>query len=242
MLAVRDSFGACEQRLKSASRAVPTVAIVGASYTAGVGPGVASLSWAAVLARTLHWNAVIYGVPGAGYVSKGLSGLGPIDRMVSAEKLRSLDPGLVIVQAGHDDGGVPSLIERRAVVAAIEEIRTQDPHAKIALLTVFTRPDTSQWLAYDRTDHAIVAAARAADPSAIIMDPFAGRWKFAHFDGGLHPTAGGDAQIARRVAAILASRGIVSASPGTASSVTCQVSVGVGIGATGDAHMVTRDA
>lgn len=231
ILAVRDTLGACERRLESEPRTIPTVAIVGASYTAGVGPGVASLSWAAVLARTLHWNAVIYGVPGAGYVSKGTSDLGPVARMLTAEKLRGLDPALVIVQAGHDDAGVPAAVERRAVKRTIDQIRAQVPDARIALLTVFTRPDPSHRLVYYRTDAAIVSAARAADPNTIIMDPLTGRWKFGHFDGaGLHPTAAGDASIARRVADILRSRGIVASSPATAAGI-CQVSVGAGGGA-----------
>jgi lysophospholipase L1-like esterase len=234
MRAVHDTLGACEQRLERDRHGAPTVAIVGASYTAGVGPGVPSLSWAADLARMMRWNAVIYGVPGAGYVSKGYSDLGPVLRLLTAERLRDLAPSLVIVQAGHDDGGVATPVERQAVIRAIEEIRAQAPHARIALLTVFTRPRASQWLAYHRTDRAIVTAARAADPAAIIMDPLAGRWRFAHLDGsGLHPTAGGDADIARRVAALLRAHGIDSASSATTAALTCQVSAGVGSGATG---------
>ncbi len=241
MLAVRANLGACERRLKNDPRRLPTMAIVGASFTAGVGPGVASQSWAVVLARTLGWNAVIYGVPGAGYVSKGSSELGPVSRMLGAERLRSLRPSLVIVQAGHDDGGVPPAIERRQVRQAIEEIRAQAPHARIALLTVFTKPGLSHSPGYYRTDSAIVAAARAADPAAIIMDPLAGRWKFAHFDGvGLHPTAAGDAQIARRVAAILSSRGIAAAPALTNAPASCQITIGVG-GDTDDTVSTARD-
>lgn len=44
------------------------LAIVGASFTAGVGPGRPGQSWAVLLARLLHWDAVVYGDPGAGYV------------------------------------------------------------------------------------------------------------------------------------------------------------------------------
>ena len=83
MLAVRDQFTACEQRIERGPGRVPTVAIVGASYTAGVGPGRAGLSWAADLARKLRWDAVIYGVPGAGYVRAGTDGLGPMTRLLA---------------------------------------------------------------------------------------------------------------------------------------------------------------
>jgi hypothetical protein len=229
MLAVRDGLGACEQRLERAPRTGPRLAIAGASYTAGVGPGVASSSWAAVLARSLRWDSVIYGVPGAGYVAVGPSGLGPVGRMLDAEGLRALDPSLVIVQAGHDDDGVPPLLEARQVTRTVDEIQAQAPQAQIALLTTFTRPLTGQWRLYDRTDDAIVTAARAADPDAIIMDPLTGRWKFAHFDGsGLHPTAAGDAEIAQKVGAILQAHGITADSSATAVPLICQVSIGVG--------------
>ena len=83
MLAVRDQFTACEQRIERGPGRVPALAIVGASYTAGVGPDNPALSWAADLARKLRWDAVIYGVPGAGYVRTGTDGLGPMARMLA---------------------------------------------------------------------------------------------------------------------------------------------------------------
>lgn len=71
MVAVRDQFTACEQRIESASGRVPVMAIVGASYTAGVGPDNPALSWAADLARDLRWDAVIDGVPGPATCAQG---------------------------------------------------------------------------------------------------------------------------------------------------------------------------
>ena len=73
-----------------------------------------------------------------------------------------------------------------------------------------------------------MAAAGAADPGAVIMDPLAGRWQFAHADGGLHPTAAGDQWIARRVAAILAANGVRAARAGGPSPVICDTVVGTG--------------
>src|SRR5438874_310623 len=53
----------CEQRLQPDRRpGVPTVAIVGASITAGVGAEDPAGSWALLLARQLRWNAFVYGV------------------------------------------------------------------------------------------------------------------------------------------------------------------------------------
>jgi len=133
------------------------------------------------------------------------------------------------VQAGHNDVGVPAAVERQRVRQVVEEIRAQAPHARIALLTVFAKPRASNLPELDRTDRAIVMAARAADRNVIIMDPLAGRWRFTRFHGiDLHPTAAGDAQIERKVAAILRSRGIGAAPLTATAAVICQGSVGVG--------------
>jgi hypothetical protein len=57
VLAIRDPFGGCEQRIEGGPRDLRAMAIVGASYTAGVGPDNPALSWAADLARKLRWEA-----------------------------------------------------------------------------------------------------------------------------------------------------------------------------------------
>jgi acyl-CoA thioesterase I len=220
-------LGACEARIERTPHRAPVMAVVGASYTAGIGPNNPELSWAVRLTRMMRWNGVVYGVPGAGYVRRGNGGRGPVARLLTAEGLGRLDPALVIVQAGHDDAGVPAELERSRVAAAIRLIRSADPGARIALLTTFARPggDTP---ALRMTDDAIVDAGRAADPGVIVMDPLAGRWRYAHADDGLHPTAGGDAQIARRVAAILAAHGVHAAGAAGPARVICDVTVGAG--------------
>jgi lysophospholipase L1-like esterase len=227
MLSAATPLAACEARIERAPHRAPTVAIVGASYTAGTGPDNPDLSWAVGLARLLHWNAVIYAVPGAGYVQAGDGRRGPMARMLTEEGLHALAPALVIVQAGHDDVGVPTGLERRQVGAAVNLIRAAAPGARIALLTTFAAsPDGSP--ALRQTDHAIVTAGTAADPNAIVMDPLAGRWVFPHAHGGLHPTAAGDAWIARTVAGILRAHGVRPAPATSSAPVICDVSVGGG--------------
>ena len=209
--------GACEREIERASgTGVPRLAIVGASFTAGVGSG-PGRSWAVLLARHLRWDAVVDGVPGAGYVRAGAwpGSQGPVAAEIARAGLRALQPSLVIVQAGHDDIGVPPALERRRVEQAVGVIRAEAPRAKIVLLTVF--PGRSHRGA-SRTDRAIVAAARAADPAVIIIDPLTAGWRYAHVRDGLHPTAAGSAWIAGRVAAVLREYGVrpapVSAGPG----------------------------
>jgi lysophospholipase L1-like esterase len=225
VLAVGDPFDGCEQRIGRGPAGIQAVAIVGASYTAGVGPDNPALSWAADLSQELRWNAVIYGVPGAGYVRTGSDGLGPMRRMLAAERLPQLAPSLVIVQAGHDDGGVPAGVEHRQVLRTLDLIRADDPRARIALLTVFSLPTEPVPSALYRADRTIVTAARAADPRVIIMDPLTGHWKFEHANDGLHPTAAGDAWIARKVASILLANGMAASPPTVTSPVICDLSV-----------------
>jgi lysophospholipase L1-like esterase len=175
----------------------------------------------------LHWNAVVYGVPGAGYVTRGHTGRGPVAQMLRREQLRQLDPALVIVQAGHDDLGVPAALERARVAATVDLIRAAVPGARIALLTTFG-VGVDGTAALRGLDTVIVSAARAADPGAVIMDPVGSRWRFARADGGLHPTADGDAWIARTVARILVARGVRAATAAGTAPVICDVSVGAG--------------
>jgi lysophospholipase L1-like esterase len=228
MLSVATPLGACEQRIERQSPGLPTVAIVGASYTAGTGPDNPELSYAVVLARLLHWNAVIYGVPGAGYVGVGTSGRGPMTRMLGQEDLRALNPALVLVQAGHDDLGVTTRLEERRVRATVDLIKTEVPGARVGLLTTFGYSAGGS-PALRQLDREIITAATAADPGAVIMDPLAGQWAFPRAPGNdLHPTAAGDAWIAREVAAILQAHGVRAAAATSTAPVICDVSVGVG--------------
>jgi hypothetical protein len=153
----------CERRLQPALRpGAPLVAILGASITAGVGSGDPAGSWAVLLARQLHWNAFVYGVPGAGYVHPGLGRKGPVAAEITRAHLRALRPALVIVQAGHDDMRVPPDLERQRVEQAVAMIKAQAPGARIALLAVFA--GRSRPPAIYRTDEAIVAGAWPRTP------------------------------------------------------------------------------
>ena len=122
----------CEQQLLPGRRpGVPTVAIVGASFTAGVGAEDPAGAWAVLLARQLHWNAFVYGVPGAGYVHAGLGRKGPVSAEVNRVHLGALQPSLIIVQAGHDDMSVPPDQELIRVEQTVAMIRAQAPRAQM---------------------------------------------------------------------------------------------------------------
>jgi lysophospholipase L1-like esterase len=213
----------CEQQLLPGRRpGVPTVAIVGASFTAGIGAEDPAGAWAVLLARQLNWNAFVYGVPGAGYVHAGLGRKGPVSAEVTRVHLGALQPSLIIVQAGHDDMSVPPDQELIRVEQTVATIRAQAPGAQIALVTVFAgrkhRP------ALYRIDQAIVAGAYAADPDVIIMDPLAEKWRFPRARDGFHPSPEGDTWIANKVAGILQQHGVRPAPAGLDPAV-CTIAV-----------------
>jgi lysophospholipase L1-like esterase len=213
----------CEQQLQPSRRpGVPTVAIVGASFTAGVGAEDPAGSWAVLLARQLHWNAFVYGVPGAGYVHPGLGRKGPVAAEIARVHLGALQPSLIIVQAGHDDMAIPPDLERLRVEQTVAMIRAQAPGAQIALVTVFAGRKHTQALYH--IDQAIVAGAEAADPEVIIMDPLAEGWQFPRARDGLHPSPVGDAWIAAMVAGILRQHGILPA-PAGSDAALCTITV-----------------
>jgi lysophospholipase L1-like esterase len=215
----RSGLPACEQRLEGAQPGgLPRMAVVGASFTAGVGSG-PDRSWAILLARHLRWEAVVYGVPGAGYVRTGAGRGGLIAAEVARIGLHALAPSLVIVQAGHDDIGVPPALEQQRVAQVVSMIRAEAPNARVVLLTVFAGQSPSA-AAY-RTDRAIVAAARAADRAVVIIDPLTGKWSFPRARDGLHPTAAGSAWIAGQVAAILRDHGVRPVPPSVRDPIVC---------------------
>jgi lysophospholipase L1-like esterase len=203
------------------------MAIVGASFTAGVGPGRPHLAWPVLLAHELRWDAAINGVPSAGYIRPGLEHKGPMSAELRRVDLASFKPGLVIVQAGHDDMGLPTALEQLRVRQTVQLIRAQAPQARIALLTVF--PGKRHPGQAAQTDRAIVTAARSVDPDVIIMDPLTQGWTFPRTHDGLHPTAAGDAWIAGRVARLLSRPGVRPAAPsGTGGPVICDSGIPVG--------------
>jgi hypothetical protein len=107
LLAAASPLRSCETRIEGTTRQAPTAAIVGASYTAGVGPGNPEQSWAVQLGPELRWNAVVYGVSGAGFARSGPGAAGSMSSLLEAEDLPRLKPALVIVQAGPPTTSAP---------------------------------------------------------------------------------------------------------------------------------------
>lgn len=184
----------------------PTLAVLGASFAAGVGATSPRLAWPEDLARLLGWHLALSADPGAGYVNPGEGRRGPFARLLVHLHLAKIDPAIVIVQGGHDDIGYsPRRVESR-VTFLITEIEREAPSARIGVLSVFVGRHRPALRARE-VNRAIIRGARAADPSVMIFDPIEGHWHFAHLRHHLHPTDNGDRWIARHVARQLTSDG-----------------------------------
>jgi lysophospholipase L1-like esterase len=187
---------------RPASDARPLLAVVGASFSAGVGAGDRHDAWPEDVGRILHWRVRVSADPGAGYVDPGARDRGPFSRLAARLDLRRLDPDVIIVQGGHDDIGEPLPLIRDRVESLMTTMHREAPRARLAVLSVFargTRPSSAA-IATNRT---ILAAAHRADPAILAFDPLAAHWTFPRIRDHLHPTRAGHRLIAERLAARL---------------------------------------
>lgn len=204
----------------------PLLAVVGASFAAGVGARTPAAAWAVDLAHRLRWRALVVGVPGVGYVHVGEDRIGPLARVTAALHLGTLRPTLVVVQAGHDDWRSPARVERRAAGSYYTWLHRSLPRARIGVVTVFASPHAPAQ-AMERLgalDASIVGALRAAAPAAIVMDPLVHHWRFDRsIPGRLHPSARGDGQLASRILSGLERHRVRPAPPRSVAHPVCSL-------------------
>jgi len=205
----------------------PLLAVVGASFTAGVGAGAPFLGWPYLLGRLLGYQVAAVGVPGAGYVRRGVDGGGPVRRELQDLHLHRLSPRVVVVQAGHNDIGEPAARVARRVRQDLALVRASAPGATVVLLGVFPKGRPSA--AARETSAVIARAAHHADPSAVVVQPIADHWHFPTIAGGLHPDPAGHRWIARAMAAVLRHAGVA---PTAAGDLAGSLAGGGGAGAT----------
>jgi lysophospholipase L1-like esterase len=191
----------------------PLLAVIGASFSVGVGAGSRQDSWAYRLARQQGWRIVVSADPGAGFVNTGSHHLGPLSRLANRLDLARLAPAVVIVQGGHNDVGRSEALVAARVRELVAGLRHAAPRARLAIISVFSnRRGPSR--AARALNRVIVQAARTADPSVLVIDPLTEHWSFPRLADGLHPSAAGHSWIATRLAQELsdaAGRGAVVA-------------------------------
>jgi len=177
----------------------PLIAVVGASFAAGVGAGAPGASWPKQLSRMLGWRLVVSADSGAGFVARGAYRRGPFARLLGRLPLGRLRPTVLLVQGGHNDVGRPLGLIEAQVGDLIGLIHHESPATMVGVVTVFS-PAGQLSAAARATDAVIVASARRADPSVLIFDPLRENWRFGRVGDGLHPSAAGHRWIASLLA------------------------------------------
>ncbi|HTZ43922.1 MAG TPA: SGNH/GDSL hydrolase family protein [Jatrophihabitans sp.] len=178
---------------------------LGASYTAGLGATSPHRGYAEQLAATLGWPAEIAAVPGAGYLNAG-----PHGHDTFAEQLTrlpaNLNPGLVVIQGGRNDGGFTATRLRAAACATVRQARRKYAEAEVVMLgnvPFSQRVSAGQ----KRVESALTAASRSC--RVAFVDPIAERWitrqNAARLVGRVpgHPNDAGYSYIAQRLLADL---------------------------------------
>jgi lysophospholipase L1-like esterase len=189
----------------------PLLLVIGASFAAGVGVGLdPQLAWPGILGNRINYRVVVSADPGAGFVNRGDGGLGPFSQLLARVDVAAIKPALVLIQGGHNDAGINTAEEERAVSSMFMTIRQEAPQARIGLLGFF---DTSRIgpapLSILNTNAAIVSAARSAAPNLLVFDPLTSHWVFPRIRDHLHPTPAGHKKIAGYVAGGLLRDGVI---------------------------------
>ena len=185
----------------------PRVLIFGDSWTYGSAASLPTLGYAYVLGERLGWQTTVDGVRGSGYLKPGLDGGSYGERIAALDP--ALDPDLVIVEGSINDRRLPATGYREAVTAAWDALAALYPEASIVILgpapQVLPVQDTTARIDAD-------LAALAAERGWWYISPIAQDWitlenYSAVIDTGIgrdHPSTGGHAYLATRIAEALA--------------------------------------
>ncbi|WP_246609307.1 SGNH/GDSL hydrolase family protein [Nonomuraea rhizosphaerae] len=170
---------------------------VGDSFTVGSGPVRAWQTYATEAARQLHWQPVIAGAGGTGYLNTGR-----VDRTFRQSWESELSwrpaPDLLIISGGHNDQPWPPARTRKAAADLLKETRAHWPRTRIVMIGPIWLQDTPA-KAY-KVRNALRELAEQA--GVTFLDPLKDQ-QLTHtapeqlLPDGVHPTAEGHLRLAR---------------------------------------------
>lgn len=186
----------------------PRVLIFGDSWTYGSAATDPTLGYAYVLGSAMGWDVVVDGVRGSGYLKPGWDGGSFGERIAALDP--ALDPDLVLVEGSINDRRLPAEGYREAVSAAWDTLSGIYPDAAIVILG-----PAPQVLPVEPATARIDAdlASLAGERGWWYISPIADEWitsvnYLTVIDtsdiGRDHPSTGGHAYLAERVADALA--------------------------------------
>jgi len=178
-------------------------AFLGDSYTSGYeGVGMGSDGWPALVSASFGWRMTNLAVPGTGFVNPGWTDQ-PM-RTQLAEVVR-LQPGVVVIAAGHNDRRYGAARASDAADDLIDRLHADLPDAILVIVGPIWQDGSPATSIIGLRNH---LRGKAADVGALFIDPLAGRWfagsnhAFIGSDG-IHPTSAGHRHIAELVLAAL---------------------------------------
>jgi lysophospholipase L1-like esterase len=185
----------------------PRVLIFGDSWTYGSAAALPTLGYAYVLGERLGWETTVDGVRGSGYLKPGLDGGAYGERIAALDP--ALDPDLVIIEGSINDRRLPATGYQEAVTAAWDALAALYPSATIVVLgpapQVLPVEETTARIDADLSS---LAAARGWWYVSPISDEWITPENYAEVIdtaiGRYHPSTGGHAYLATRLAESLA--------------------------------------
>jgi lysophospholipase L1-like esterase len=185
----------------AAARAPDRILIMGASYTQGLGAEPATNGYAYLLGPKLGWTSEVRGIAGTGYLNPG-----PRHQGTFAEQIEGmpagLNPSVLLIQGGRNDGGYPQAQIERAIDTTIRTAHRHFRNARIVLLGCIP-PHASVDPGELRAEAALTHVAKR--DNVALIDPIREHWitpanaeRFAGTVPG-HPNNAGYAYIAARV-------------------------------------------
>ena len=202
--AIGDVPSACEVEQQS-SRAAPrwarhgstVTAVIGDSWSVGFGLDDPARAFPYLLAERMGWSTRVAGYSGSGYVTAGACGT---DYMQRADGVPAA-PELVLLEGGVDDQAVMRDLQgiEQAVRDAIAAARSAAAPGRGSWSSGCLRSRSCRRRAFEQVNSLLEQGARAR--GAIWID--ASSWVIAMQDDGVHPTARGHSELARRITAAL---------------------------------------
>ena len=181
-------------------QALPVVAFIGDSFTAGAGASSYATQWTSLVSRYYGWDQRNFGVGGSGYVTSGHDN-GATNYLGRVAEVAAQEPSFVIVSGGLND--IATSTDDQFVAAVNQTyaaLRQALPHATIVGITPFydaqTPPDRLAAMAAE-----VRSAVQAVGGTYLdIGDPLLDQPQDISADG-VHPNDSGYAALAQAIEA-----------------------------------------
>jgi acyl-CoA thioesterase-1 len=200
----------------STSSGNPVVVAIGDSIMKGHGLS-PSQAWPELIGKTNNWKLTNLACDGAGFSTVGASYDCDDTLAALVEKAANLHPDIVLISGSSNDLGIADDKLSGATIAAMKELRNENPHAKIVGISTVWGDTLTPAQIDDINDQVRGAVDAVGGIYLDIGQPLAGHRDWLQADD-VHPTAKGQRVLANAIRGALRSAKIIGQSGATASS------------------------